>query len=52
MITSLPNFRETTDYGVEVNQSMAFMDTVGAMNSASYQPFIDAYRNSKSMDMK
>ena len=45
MITSLPNFRETTDYGVEVNQSMAFMDTVGAMNSASYQPFIDAYRN-------
>lgn len=45
MITSLPNFRETTDYGVEVNQSMAFMDTVGAMNSASYQPFIDAYKN-------
>ena len=45
MITSLPNFRETTDYGVEVNQSMAFMDTVGAMNSVSYQPFIDAYKN-------
>ena len=47
MITSLPNFRETTDYGVEVNQSMAFMDTVGAMNSASYQPFIDAYKNAQ-----
>ena len=47
MITSLPNFRETTDYGVEVNQSMSFMDTVGAMNSASYQPFIDAYKNAQ-----
>ena len=45
MITSLPSFRQTTDYGLDVNQSMAFADTVGAMNSVSYQPFIEAYRN-------
>ena len=28
-----------------MNQAISFLDTVGAMNSVSYSPFIDAYRN-------
>lgn len=45
MITSLQLSGVRENYTPEMNQAISFLDTVGAMNSVSYSPFIDAYRN-------
>lgn len=45
MINELPVFGKSESYAPEMQQAMSFLDTVGAMNSVSYSPFIDAYRN-------
>ena len=47
MITQLPTTNFTENFEPEFKQAIAFSDTVGAMNSIAYQPFIDAYKARK-----
>lgn len=49
MITQLPTTNFTENFEPEFKQAIAFSDTVGAMNSVAYQPFIDAYKARKNM---
>ena len=52
MITQLPTTNFTENFEPEFKQSIAFSDTVGAMNSIAYQPFIDAYKARKKYGYK
>ena len=52
MITQLPTTNFTENFEPEFKQSIAFSDTVGAMNSVAYQPFIDAYKARKKYGYK
>ena len=45
MITSLSLSGVSENYSPEMKQSISFLDTVGAMNSIAYSPFIDSFRN-------
>jgi len=52
MITQLPTTNFTENFEPEFKQAIAFSDTVGAMNSVAYQPFIDAYKARKKYGYK